>query len=239
MNKDYIKLAKYLDSIGKYTQADNVDNFIKSAQFTPPGLQSGRSMPYFGYLDATAQSRQTSGFGAGLQQGLAAESPIVGKRPLDPDQIAVLSRQPGGAQLIFDYNQKLGEDMANDAAQYTGPNRFQQFVNILSQRLSTQIQDPEVRKQIFLNNLEQPLISELTTLVMSNPIQNVKQSIQALRGSNLNLFPEVSGSIIPTAIRTALSAMSLDTNPQVKQRYNQFIADPEFSLYTQGFNPAQ
>lgn len=238
MNKDYIKLAKYLDSIGKYTQADNVDNFIKSAQFTAPGLQSGRSMPYTGYLDATAQSRQTSGFGAGLQQGLAAESPIVGFQPLTPQQYAELSRQPGGAQLIFDYNQKLGEDMANDAAQYTGPNRFEQFIGILADRIRD-TPDANMQMQIFTNYIEQPLISELTTVIMNNPVQNIKTSINSLRNSYLNYFAGLNNNVIPTAFRTALQAMSLDANVQVKQKYNALLATPDFSMYTQGFSPVQ
>ena len=244
MKTNYIKLAQYLDKIGKYSQADNVDKFIKSAQstgftFTAPGLQSGRRMEYQGYLDATAQGRQQAGFGAGLQKGVGMEGSIVGFQPLTPQQYAEMSRQPGGAQLIFDYMQKLGEDMAKDAAQYTGPNRFQQMINILSQRLSTEAFTPDSQKQIFKNYIEQSLISELTSVIMNNPLQNVKLSISTLRNSRLNVFPEINNSVIPTAITTALQSMSMDSNADVKQRYNQFIADPEFRMYTQGFSPVQ
>jgi hypothetical protein len=150
-----------------------------------------------------------------------------------------LSRQPGGAQLIFDYTQKLGEDMAKDAAQYTGPNRFQQMIGILSQRLSTETFDAESQKLIFKNYIEQSLIAELTTVIMNNSLQNIKVSIATLRNSRLNVFPDVNNTVIPTAITTALQSMSMDSNADVKQRYNQFIADPEFRLYTQQFSPVQ
>lgn len=238
MNKDYIKLAKYLDSIGKYTQADNVDNYIKSAQFTPPGLQSGRSMPYFGYLDATAQSRQTSGFGAGLQAGVGQESAIVGFQPLTPQQYYELAQQPGGAQLLFDYNKQLGEDMAKDAAQYTGPNRFQQFIGILADRIRD-TPDANMQMQIFTNYIEQPLIAELTTVIINNPVQNIKLSINTLRNSYLNYFAGLNNNVIPTAFRTALQKMSLDEDVQVRQKYNELLADPDFSMYTQGFSTVQ
>ena len=242
MKTNYIKLAQYLDKIGKYSQADNVDKFIKSAQqysFNAPGLQSGRRIEYQGYFDATGQARQQAGFGAGLQQGVGIEGSIVGFQPLTPQQYMELSRQPGGAQLIFDYTQKLGEDMAKDAAQYTGPNRFQQMIGILSQRLSTETFDAESQKLIFKNYIEQSLISEITTVIMNNFLQNIKVSIATLRNSRLNVFPDVNNTVIPTAITTALQSMSMDSNADVKQRYNQFIADPEFRLYTQGFSPVQ
>lgn len=242
MKTNYIKLAQYLDKIGKYSQADNVDKFIKSAQqysFNAPGLQSGRRIEYQGYFDATGQARQQAGFGAGLQEGVGVESSIVGKKPLTLEQYMEFSRQPGGAQLIFDYNQKLGEDMALDAAQYTGPNRFQQMIGILSQRLSTETFDAESQKLIFKNYIEQSLIAELTTVIMNNSLQNIKVSIATLRNSRLNVFPDVNNTVIPTAITTALQSMSMDSNADVKQRYNQFIADPEFRLYTQGFSPVQ
>ena len=242
MKTNYIKLAQYLDKIGKYSQADNVDIFIKSAQqysFNAPGLQSGRRIEYQGYFDATGQARQQAGFGAGLQQGAGIGGSIVGFQPLTPKQYMELLRQPGGAQLIFDYTQKHGEDMANDAAQYTGPNRFQQMIGILSQRLSTETFDAESQKLIFKNYIEQYLIAELTTVIMNNSLQNIKVSIATLRNSRLNVFPDVNNTVIPTAITTALQSMSMDSNADVKQRYNQFIADPEFRLYTQGFSPVQ
>ena len=242
MKTNYIKLAQYLDKIGKYSQADNVDIFIKSAQqysFNAPGLQSGRRIEYQGYFDATGQARQQAGFGAGLQQGAGIGGSIVGFQPLTPKQYMELLRQPGGAQLIFDYTQKHGEDMANDAAQYTGPNRFQQMIGILSQRLSTETFDAESQKLIFKNYIEQSLIAELTTVIMNNSLQNIKVSISTLRNSRLNVFPDVNNTVIPTAITTALQSMSMDSNADVKQRYNQFIADPEFRLYTQGFSPVQ
>jgi hypothetical protein len=242
MKTNYIKLAQYLDKIGKYSQADNVDKFIKSAQqysFNAPGLQSGRRIEYQGYFDATGQARQQAGFGAGLQQGVGIEGSIVGKLAPTPQQYMEWSRQPGGAQLIFDYTQKLGEDMAKDAAQYTGPNRFQQMIGILSQRLSTETFDAESQKLIFKNYIEQFLIAELTTVIMNNSLQNIKVSIATLRNSELNVFPDVNNTVIPTAINTALISMSRDSNADVKQRYNQFIADPEFRLYTQQFSPVQ
>jgi hypothetical protein len=213
MSNYYIKLAKYLDKIGKFSQADNVEKFIKSAQYTytAPGLQSGPRMQYQGYLDATAQARQTAGFGAGLQQGVGVEGSIVGFQPLTPQQYYELAQQPGGAQLIFDYNKQLGEDIAKDAAQYTGPNRFQQFIGILSQRI-LDTPDPNMRVQIFTNFIEQPLIADLTTVIMNNPIQNIKVSINTLRNSNLNYFPAVNNNVIPT---------------------------PTFQMYTQGFSPVQ
>ena len=241
MNTYYLKLAKYLDKIGKYSQADNVDKFIKSAQqytYTAPGLQSGRRIEYQGYLDATGQARQTAGFGAGLQAGVGQESAIVGFQPLTPQQYYELAQQPGGAQLLFDYNKQLGEDIAKDAAQYTGPNRFQQFIGILADRIRD-TPDANMQMQIFTNFIEQPLIAELTTVITNNPIQNIKLSINTLRNSYLNYFAGLNNNVIPTAFRTALQAMSLDANVQVKQKYNELLATPDFSMYTQGFSPVQ
>ena len=239
MNTYYIKLAKYLDKIGKFSQADNVDNFIKSAQqytYTAPGLQSGRKIEYQGYLDATGQARQTAGFGAGLQAGVGQESAIVGFQPLTPQQYYELAQQPGGAQLIFDYNKQLGEDIAKEAAQYTGPNRFEQFINIVAERIR-HTPDPNMQKQIFENYIQVPLIAELKTIIMYNPVQNIKLSLSKLTSSYLNYF--LDNNEIPKAFYEALSSMQNDANVQVKQRYNELLANPDFSNYTRGFSPVQ
>ena len=230
MNNYYIKLAKYLDKIGKYKQADNVEKFIKSAQYSAaPTYQSGgpRSQFQSGYFDATAMGRSQAGFNASLQQGVGAESGIMGLLPLTPDQMKNMSPQE-----IFNYNTQQGEQLVEDAKRYTGPNRFQLMILFISDKLK--MYDAQSQSQIYQNNLEEVIASEISNLVLNGTPQNLTLGLNMLRQINL---PEVFSRTVPKAIQFALQSMSLDTNPQVIQRYNQFVNDATVKQYAPGFNP--
>jgi len=230
MKTDYIKLAQFLDKIGKYKQADNIEKYLKTAQFSAPTYQSGGPKnPYTGYLDATAMGRQQAGFGAGLQQGIGRESGIVGFLPLTPDQMQQMTPQD-----IFNYNTSLGEQLVQDAQQYTGPSKFQQIITMIAQRL--QAATPENKSQIYQQSLEELISSELSNLVMNGTPQNLNLSLQNLRMLNL---PEVFSRTVPQAIQFALQSMSMDANPDVKKRYNDFVNDPVVRQYAPGFSPIQ
>ena len=232
MKTDYIKLAKYLDKIGKYKQADNVEKFIRSAQYSAaPTYQSGgpRSQFQGGYFDATAMGRQQAGFNATLQQGIGAESGIQGYLPLTPQQMMGMSPQD-----VFNYNTSLGEQLVEDAKKYTGPSKFQQIISMLSQKL--QSASPETKSQIYETSLEQVISSEISNLVMNGTPQNLNVSLQLLRTLGL---PEIFSRTVPQAIQFGLASMSMDSNPQTKQRYNQFVNDPTVKQYAPDFAPIQ
>jgi hypothetical protein len=232
MKTDYIKLAKYLDKIGKYKQADNVEKFIRSAQYSAaPTYQSGGPKNQFtgGYFDATSMGRQQAGFNASLQQGVGLESGIEGYLPLTPQQMIGMSPQD-----VFNYNTSLGEQLVADANKYTGPSKFQQIIGMISQRLQTAT--PETKSQIYQTSLEEVISSEISNLVMNGTPQNLNASLQLLRALGM---PEIFSRTVPQAIQFGLSAMSMDSNPQTKQRYNQFVNDPTVKQYAPGFSPIQ
>ena len=234
MKTDYIKLAKYLDKIGKYKQADNVEKFIRSAQYSAaPTYQSGgpRSQFQGGYFDATRMQSQQQGFNATLQQGIGAESGITGILPLTPEQIMGMSPQD-----VFAYNSSLGEQLVADAKKYTGPSKFQQIISMLVQNPKFKSSTPEAKSQIYQTSLEQVISSEISNLVMNGTPQNLNLSLQMLRSLGL---PEIFSRTVPQAIQFGLASMSMDSNPQTKQRYNQFVNDPTVKQYAPGFNPIQ
>jgi hypothetical protein len=232
MKTDYIALAKYLDKIGKYRQADSVEKFLRSAQYSAaPTYQSGGPRNQFtgGYFDATAMGRQQAGFNASLQEGIGAESNIEGILPLTPDQMKSMSPED-----IFNYNTGIGERLVADANKYTGPSKFQQIIMLISQRLNTAT--PEAKSQIFQGSLEELISSEISNLVLNGTPQNLNVSLQYLRNIGI---PEVFSRTVPNAIQFALSSMMMDSNPQTKQRYNQFVNDPTIKQYAPTFNPIQ
>jgi hypothetical protein len=231
MKTDYIKLAQYLDKIGKYRQADNVEKYIRLAQYSAaPTYQSGGPKnPYSGYLDATAMGRQQAGFGAALQQGVGQESGIVGFLPLTPEQMKQMSPQD-----IFNYNTSLGEQLVQDARRYTGPNKFDQIINMINERLKAA--SPEQKSQIYQQSLETLISSELSNTVMNGTPENLNQCLNSLRKLGLS---EVFSRTVPKAIQFALADMSLDPNPEVKKRYNDFVNDPAVKQLNLGFSPVQ
>jgi hypothetical protein len=235
--KKYINLAKHLDKLGKYKQADNVEAFIRKAQYTfAPVDYSASGGPKapdtrFSYMPQAVQT--APGYGQALSnqsKGYGSDT-IVGAMPLDPvGQADVLKKY--GPDYVKSYWESVGRQMMDDAANTTGIARVQQFVEIIKNILYSQVQDPTIRAALY-HDAHAPILSATLRDTMSTqPISVFKQAINLALSINI---PEVNSNTIPQAIQEGLQNMTFSTDPNIIQKYNEYVSDPLIKQYAPNF----
>ena len=239
MNPNYIELAKHLDKIGKYKQADNVDGFVKKAQFTyAPGQvgATGPKMQYSNPFDYMSSARMTApSYGQELGEGSSNifNQGIVSYRPLSFKEMEEFSKTVQGQQYIYAYNKGLSEMYLDNAAKTGGTSVITQMVGIINSILSS-YPNPQDKAQMFHDNQAPILLTILKDSIAHQDIQTIKSNITQIQSLNL---PEINTTLIPGAFQEAMQSLYFSSSAEDTAKYNQILSDSQLKPYTSGFSP--
>lgn len=250
--QDYIKIANYLDLLGKSKEADNVMRFVTSQAQSPGAFQTG---PKFQSKNPFALSTEgLLGGAAGLsavggqavddiQGGLYSGSgndAITSCKLFTPSEVARLLQMPGGVMAIQNNNVACAEKMIEDQARGQSANDVKLQVDTIKRSFSANgvAPDAQFRTNAFDTKYKRPVVNNLTKLLVTQTIPVLKEAVNAV--FTLVSVGIAQGSLINTvteAFKANLQGMSVSTNPDVQEKYNMILLDPAFKKYTVGFKP--
>ena len=253
--QDYIKIANYLDSLGKTKQADNVMRFVTS-QFQSPG-SSFMTGPKFQSSNPFAMSNEgLLGGAAGLaamggqsvdniQGGLysgSGQDTITSCRIFTPSEIVRLNSMPGGAAAIQNNNIACAEKMLEDQAKGQGVNDVKLQIDTIKRSFSANGVNPDsnFRTNIFDTKYKRLVVINLSLMISSQnlTIPIIKEAVKTI--FSLVGVGIAQGSLMNTvneAFKARLQGMSMSANPADQERYNAILLDPDLKKYTTGFKP--
>lgn len=152
--KDYIKIANYLDEIGRTVEADNVMRHVMSQQ-TPGAFQTGPKFqsknPFAldnagllgGAAGLSAMGDQTvDDIQGGLYSGSGNDN-ITSCKLFTPSEVARLYQMPGGVMAVQNNNVACAEKMLDDQARGQSANDVKLQVNTIIRSFSANGVSPD------------------------------------------------------------------------------------------------
>ena len=252
--QDYIKIANYLDSLGKTKQADNVMKFVTSQFQSPGAIQTG---PRFQTNNPFALSNEgLLGGAAGLaslggqsvdniQGGLysgSGQDTITSCKLFTPSEVARLLQMPGGSMAIQNNNVACAEKMIEDQAKGQGINDVKLQVDTIKRSFSANGVQPDAnfRTTTFDTKYKRQVVINLSLIISSQNVNiaTIKEAVKTV--FSLVGVGVAQGSLMNTvneAFKAKLQGMSMSANQLDQERYNAILLDPELKKYTVGFKP--
>lgn len=250
--KDYIKIANYLDEIGRTVEADNVMKHVTS-QFQSPGAfltgpkfqnKNPFALDNAGLLGGAAGLSAMGGqtvddIQGGLYSG-SGNDDITSCKLFTPSEVARLLQMPGGVMAIQNNNVACAEKMIQDQARGQSANDVKLQVSTIIRSFSANgvMPDANYRTKAFDEKYKRPVVNNLSKLLLTQTVAVIKEAV-------VTVFTLVSvgiaqGSLINTvneAFKANMQGMSVSTNPDVQEKYNMILLDPVLKKYTTGFKP--
>lgn len=245
MSKEYFDIIEKLESLGKYKQADLVEQYIKSAQ-----SRSNVPTPLPSFLDPMGYAKATQSFTPQFESGANRNLNLqnITQRQLTPQEMQLYKYNP---EFIRQFQQSAME-VAGGFAQGRGINNLINFLKMIDQSLVTGMQrglTPSAMNEEFKNRFYGPLRDQIIYLI------NSEQNINTMRNS---LFTALNSTVllksldsminkqtgaIAQAFTDALQNLKPQpySKPNLKNvaKYNQIVTDPTFRQYinTSVFQP--
>ena len=249
--KDYIKIANYLDKIGRTVEADNVMRHVVSQQFpgafqTGPKFQSKNpfALSTEGLLGGAAGLSAVGGqavddIQGGLYSGSGNDA-ITSCKLFTPSEVARLLQMPGGVMAIQNNNVACAEKMLEDQARGQSSNDIKLQVNTIIRSFSANgvTPDAQFRTNAFDKKYKRPVVNNLSKLLLTQTVPVLKDAVNTV--FTLVSVGIAQGSLIDTvneAFKANLQGMSVSTDPNVQEKYNMILLDPVLKKYTVGFKP--
>ena len=249
--KDYIKIANYLDKIGRTVEADNVMRHVVSQQSpgvfqTGPKFQSknpfalGNDALLGGAAGLSAMGGQTvDDIQGGLYSGSGNDS-ITSCKLFTPSEVARLLQMPGGVMAIQNNNVACAEKMLEDQARGQSANDIKLQIATITRSFSANgvAPDANFRTKAFDDKYKRPVVNNLSKLLLTQTVPVLKEAVNAV--FSLVSVGIAQGSLINTvneAFKANLQGMSVSANPDVQEKYNMILLDPVLKKYTVGFKP--
>ena len=249
--KDYIKIANYLDKIGRTVEADNVMRHVVSQQSpgvfqTGPKFQSknpfalGNDALLGGAAGLSAMGGQTvDDIQGGLYSGSGNDT-ITSCKLFTPSEVAKLYQMPGGQRAVLDNNVACALQMMQDQARGQSANDVKLQVNTIVRSFSANgvTTDAQFRTETFDKKYKRPVVMNLSKLLLTQTVPVLKDAVNTV--FTLVSVGIAQGSLIDTvneAFKANLQGMSVSTDPNVQEKYNMILLDPVLKKYTVGFKP--
>ena len=237
MYSDYIKIANYLDGLGKHKQADLVDNVIKKAQYggfinyyqgTSPKQDLLSGIP--GMFNPMAQAQMTSGFNPQLVSGNFTKSNLQERRlyMMTPQQIAEAKRNMSPEQFAqFMITQQVGlQERANTFQAGRSLMDLDNMMKIIKQTMSDPRLTSDSKEMIFKERFAEPVSSTVENLLQTeNNLNAVGTKLQEIANS---FTSQSVKNAIKVGVQTAIQRLdpTWNTNPAAIKKYNDIINHP-------------
>ena len=237
---NYIKLARYLDQIGKFKFADKIEKMIKESQQIN-FEQSTTGKPNFGgnvtnSFDATAMGKKTQGATPELETGPGRDT-IMGFTFPNFEEKQRLFKTEQGVQyfneLMMGFKENLLQVSAGLGLQGLR-NRIYAIIGALNGVPAT------LQGEYYKNNFDPVITSDLIRILLTEDA-NVFLGSARFVYDNLpsNQFPAVMQSTIPNAVSQGMSTLydmaSKSNDQRVRDKYNALIADPFIKSHYQAY----
>lgn len=244
MELNLFDIIKDLEKMGKYKQADLVDNYIKLSQYAPPRSNLRNIFQNRSILDPIGFQIMQQSFTPGINIGGQSRSPNMSNPyfyQMSPQELQQYKYNP---EYIAQRKQGVDELMAGLAVG-RGLSDFQNTVKVVLTSINNlQNQQKSMGRpltnqqlgQMYNQRFNELIQQKLETLIdQETNLNNIWQAISAL--ANAFRFPEVTGQngTIQIAIRNAMQRMSpmfgATMSPQKVAKYNQIAVDPRFKQF--------
>jgi hypothetical protein len=252
--KDYIKIANYLDEIGRTVEADNVMKHVTS-QFQSPGAfltgpkfqnKNPFALDNAGLLGGAAGLSAMGGqtvddIQGGLYSG-SGNDDITSCKLFTPSEVARLLQMPGGVMAVQNNNVACAEKMLQDQGRGQSANDVKLQVATIIRSFSANgvLPDANFRTKAFDEKYKRPVIFNLSKLLVTQTVSVLKEAVNTV--FTLVSVGVAQGSLINAvneAFRSNLQPMSVSADPNVQEKYNMILLDPVLKKYTIGFKPVK
>ncbi len=252
--QDYIKIANYLDEIGRTVEADNVMKYVTSQFQSPGAFQTGPrfqtknpfALDNAGLLGGAAGLAAMGGqtvddVQGGLYSG-SGQDIITSCKLFTPSEVARLLQMPGGAMAIQNNNVACAEQMLQDQGRGQSANDVKLQVATITRSFSANgvMPDANYRTKVFDEKYKRPVVNNLSKLLLTQTVPVIKEAVNAV--FTLVSVGIAQGSLVNTineAFKANLQGMSVSADPVVQEKYNLILADPVLKKYTVGFKPVK
>ncbi len=252
--QDYIKIANYLDEIGRTVEADNVMKYVTSQFQSPGAFQTGPrfqtknpfALDNAGLLGGAAGLAAVGGqvvddIQGGLYSGSGQDN-ITSCKLFTPSEVARLLQMPGGVMAVQNNNVACAEQMLEDQGRGQSANDIKLQVATITRSFSANgvMPDANYRTKAFDDKYKRPVVNNLSKLLLSQTVPVLKEAVNAV--FTLVSVGIAQGSLINTvneAFKANLQGMSVSADPVVQEKYNLILADPVLKKYTMGFKPVK
>ena len=244
MELNLFDIIKDLEKLGKYKQADLVDNYIKLSQYAPARSNLRSIFQNRSILDPMGYQMMQQSFTPGINIGGSARTQNMSNLSLYQMSPQELEQYKYNPEYIAQREQGAKELMAGLAVG-RGLSDFQNTVKVVLTSINNlQNQQKSMGRpltnqqlgQMYNQRFNELIQQKLETLIdQETNLNNIWQAISAL--ANAFRFPEVTGQngTIQTAIRNAMQRMSpmfgATMSPQKVAKYNQIAVDPRFKQF--------
>lgn len=250
--QDYIKIANYLDQIGRTVEADNVMKYVTSQFQSPGAFQTGPkfttknpfALDNAGLLGGAAGLAAMGGqtvddIQGGLYSG-SGQDTITSCKLFSPNEVARLLQMPGGVMAIQNNNVACAEQMLQDQARGQSSNDIKLQISTITRSFSANgvMPDANYRTKAFDEKYKRPVVNNLSKLLLTQTVPVIKEAVNAV--FTLVSVGIAQGSLINTvneAFKANLQGMSVSADPAVQEKYNLILLDPALKKYTTGFKP--
>jgi hypothetical protein len=250
--QDYIKIANYLDEIGRTVEADNVMKYVTSQFQSPGAFQTGPrfqsknpfALDNAGLLGGAAGLAAMGGqtvddVQGGVYSGTGQDN-ITSCKMFTPSEVARLLQMPGGAMAVQNNNVACAEQMLQDQSRGQSSNDVKLQIATITRSFSANgvAPDASYRTRVFDEKYKRPVVNNLSKLLLTQTVPVLKDAVNTV--FTLVSAGIAQGSLINTvneAFKSRLQEMSVSALPEVQEKYNMILLDPVLKKYTTGFKP--
>lgn len=254
MESILVKLSEYLDSKGKYVNADKVDSLLKEAQVMQFDYFRGKNPSQQFQTDEMFNVMNplglTRGFNPELVSGPGRQYTGQNLQMLTPQQLM----QMKSTMSPIDFARMIETEQVGTAAnlanyiQGRGLSDLNNILMAVRQNLNQQIIDPKTgqkremsiddKKRVFKERFLEPIASYITNLVKTeNNVNLIADAINKI-GMSFN-FPEMNqkDGAIDKGMRDALSVMNplFVQDQNLNKKYNEIAAHPFLKQFVPSF----
>jgi hypothetical protein len=247
--KDYIKIANYLDEIGRTVEADNVMKHVTSQFQSPvqtgPKFQSKNpfALDNAGLLSGAAGLSAMGGqtldnIQGGLYSG-SGQDTINSCKVFTPSEISRLLQMPGGAMAVQNNDVACALQMLEDQKGQSSNNIKLQIATIIrSFSAHGVLSDANYRTKTFDEKYKRIVVNNLSDILRSQAVSALKEAVNTV--FTLVSVGIAQASLVNTineAFKSNLQGMSVSADPAIQEKYNMILLDPVLKKYTAGFKP--
>jgi hypothetical protein len=247
--KDYIKIANYLDEIGRTVEADNVMKHVTSQFQSPvqtgPKFQSKNpfALDNAGLLSGAAGLSIMGGqtldnIQGGLYSG-SGQDTIASCKVFTPSEISRLLQMPGGSMAVQNNDIACALEMLEDQKGQSVNNIKLQIATIIrSFSAHGVLSDANYRTKTFDEKYKRIVVNNISDILRSQTVSALKEAVNTV--FTLVSVGIAQGSLSNTineAFKANLQPMSTSADPNVQEKYNMILLDPVLKKYTVGFKP--
>jgi hypothetical protein len=247
--KDYIKIANYLDEIGRTVEADNVMKHVTSQFQSPvqtgPKFQSKNpfALDNAGLLNGAAGLSIMGGqtldnIQGGLYSG-SGQDTIASCKVFTPSEISRLLQMPGGSMAVQNNDIACALQMLEDQKGQSVNNIKLQIATIIrSFSAHGVLSDANYRTKTFDEKYKRIVVNNISDILRSQTVSALKEAVNTV--FTLVSVGIAQGSLVNTineAFKANLQPMSTSADPNVQEQYNMILLDPVLKKYTTGFKP--